>query len=237
MNDYETLSGTALTVRQAGSGDPILVLHGSGGPDTVTSLVTHLAETHRVLAPIHPGWGGTSLPDTPGGVAGLATTYLDLLESQALTRVTVAGVSFGGWIAAEMAAADHTHRIARLVLIDALGPQIPGHPIATPTTLPPANLAALQAYTEGKLDDPTLLDRLRPLTIPAFLLWGENDPVINVDFGRRYTEALPTARFEVIPGAGHVPMRDAPEATFAALDGFLKSHNAHPVRAKAEEHP
>ncbi|NMO49873.1 alpha/beta fold hydrolase [Actinoplanes sp. TBRC 11911] len=228
MNDYadasvlRTGSGTDLTVRQAGSGDPVLLLHGSGGPDTVSLLLTHFGADHRVLAPIHPGWAGTPLPGQPGGVAGLAATYLDLLESQGLTGVTVAGVSFGGWVAAEMAAADQSHRVGRLVLIDSLGPRIPGHHIATPATLPPASLTALQAYTGGVYDDPTLLDRLQPLTTPTLLVWGENDPAINVDFGRRYAAALPGARFEVIPGAGHVPMRDAPEATFAVLDGFLK---------------
>jgi pimeloyl-ACP methyl ester carboxylesterase len=47
--------------------------------------------------------------------------------------------------------------------------------------------------------------------------------VINVDFGRRYASALRGARFEMIPGAGHVPMRDAPSATFAILDAFLQN--------------
>jgi hypothetical protein len=61
-----TGSGVALTVRRAGSGDPVLLLHGSGGPDTVSLLVSHLAEDHRVLAPIHPGWGGTLAPENPG---------------------------------------------------------------------------------------------------------------------------------------------------------------------------
>lgn len=228
MDDYadaavlRTGSGVALTVRQAGSGDPVLLLHGSGGPGTVSLLVDHLAEDRRVLAPIHPGWGGTLPPENPSGVAGLARTYLDLLSRQELRGVTVAGVSFGGWVAAEMVAADREHRVGRLVLIDALGPQIPGHRLATPTTLPPANLAALQSYTAGALEDPTLLERLSALTIPTLVMWGENDPVIDVEFGRSYASALPGARFEVVPGAGHVPMRDAPSATFAILDAFLQ---------------
>jgi hypothetical protein len=40
--------------------------------------------------------------------------------------------------------------------------------------------------------------------------------VVSAGFGRAY--ALPNARFELIPGGGHLPMREAPDETFAAID-------------------
>jgi pimeloyl-ACP methyl ester carboxylesterase len=217
----EARPGVAVAVRQAGDGEPVVVLHGTGGPHTIDPLLAHLAGGNRVLAPTHPGWDGTTRPAELTNVADLAAAYLDLLAAQGLSRVTIAGVSFGGWIAAEMALADRDQRIGRLVLIDALGPQIPGHRLATPTTVTPTNRAALRAYIGDSLEDPTLLDRVSALTIPILVAWGENDPVINADFGRRYAEALPGAYFTLIPGAGHLPFRDAPEATFATIDAFL----------------
>src|ERR1700754_1160637 len=216
MNDFanaevfQIRSGLVLTVHKAGHGDPVLLLHGSGGPATINPLVAHLAAGRRVLAPTHTGWEGTTRPHDLASVAGLAAVYLDLLGQQGLTGVTVVGASLGGWIAAEMAVADRDHRIGRLILIDALGPRIPGHQIAMPRTLPPANLAALRAYVGDSLEDPVLLDRVHALTIPTFLVWGEDDAVISADFGRRYAEAFPGAEFTLIPGAGHVPIRDAP---------------------------
>ncbi|GAB3868305.1 alpha/beta fold hydrolase [Dactylosporangium cerinum] len=228
---------TTPDVREAGHGSPILLLHGAAGPASVDTLFTHLAGGHRVIAPVHPGFGDTTRPDDLDSVAKLARLYLDLLGRLDVTSATVVGVSFGGWVAAELAtAAGHERRVTRLVLIDAIGPHIPGHTIRPPSGPPPggpppatagaggpprAGLAALTAYTGPDMQDPTLLDRIRKLDIPALLIWGEHDPVISPDFGRAYAAAFPDARFELIPGGGHLPMREAPDQTFAALDTFL----------------
>ncbi|GAA3396334.1 alpha/beta fold hydrolase [Cryptosporangium minutisporangium] len=85
---------------------------------------------------------------------------------------------------------------------------------------PPGNLAALRTYAGGTWEDPTLLDRIRELAVPALLIWGEHDAVVSPEFGRRYAEAIPGSRFALVPG-GHLPVRDAPDATFAAIDAFL----------------
>jgi pimeloyl-ACP methyl ester carboxylesterase len=53
------------------------------------------------------------------------------------------------------------------------------------------------------------------------VLWGANDTVVGPDFGRAYAAAFPHVRFELIPGAGHLPIREEPEAVFALLDSFL----------------
>jgi pimeloyl-ACP methyl ester carboxylesterase len=225
---------TAPDVREAGHGGPVLLLHGAAGPASVDTLFTHLAGGHRVIAPVHPGFGDTTRPDDLDSVAKLARRHLDLLGSLDVTGATVVGVSFGGWVAAELAdlaTAGRERRVARLVLIDAIGPHIPGHTIRPPSGPPQASagppragLAALSAYTGPEMQDPTLLDRIRRLDIPALLIWGEKDPVVSPDFGRAYAAAFPDARFELIPGGGHLPMREAPERTFAALDAFLNDN-------------
>jgi pimeloyl-ACP methyl ester carboxylesterase len=59
--------------------------------------------------------------------------------------------------------------------------------------------------------------------VPALLIWGENDPVVEPAFGRAYADAFPNGRFQLIPGGGgHLPMRGAPEQTWSALDTFLR---------------
>ncbi|WP_201787170.1 alpha/beta fold hydrolase [Actinoplanes sp. TFC3] len=227
--------GLDVTLREAGHGAPVLVLHGGAGPDSIDSVVTHIAANHRALAPIHPGFGDTKRPETLNSAGDLAHTYLNLLDHIKACDTTVIGSSFGGWVATEMALADDHHRIKKLVLIDAIGPQIPGHDITTPKPNPagataqqqprrgpsPAALAALRAYTGDGMQDTTLLQRATRITIPTLLLWGENDPIVTPDFGRAYARAFPDGRFTLIPGAGHLPMREAPELTYAALDGFL----------------
>ena len=51
-----------MNINEQGTGRPVLVLHGGGGPGTVAGLVAHLAKTHRVLAATLPGWNGTPRP-------------------------------------------------------------------------------------------------------------------------------------------------------------------------------
>jgi len=72
----------------------------------------------RVLAPWHPGFGGSSLPNDCDSIDDLAYVYLDLLRQ--IGPAHVVGFGFGGWIAAEIAVRC-THDITSLVLVDALG--------------------------------------------------------------------------------------------------------------------
>lgn len=81
-------------------------------------------------------------------------------------------------------------------------------------------LAALEHYGHGTLSDPTLLDRLTTAAPPALIIWGEDDPIAPLGYGRALAESLPDAEFVPIPGAGHVPYRGAPSAVWAALDAY-----------------
>jgi pimeloyl-ACP methyl ester carboxylesterase len=53
-----------VTVDENGEGQPFLLLHGGGGPDTTARFGGRLATSGhlRVLNPVHPGFGGTPAP-------------------------------------------------------------------------------------------------------------------------------------------------------------------------------
>jgi len=220
-------AGFTVPLRQAGRGEPVLLLHGGAGPDSVTATIEHFARDSFVLAPTHPGWQGVPRPGAVRSVADLAAGYLGLLEQLELSDVTVIGTSFGGWVAAELALQDAAGRIGRLVLVGAIGPRIDGQPVKAPPAPPPGQsgtgMAALFEYVGPGFDDPELLGRMADMKLPALLLWGTEDAVVSPAFGREYAASLPNARFEVVDGAGHLPMREAPADTFAAIDSFLAS--------------
>jgi pimeloyl-ACP methyl ester carboxylesterase len=65
--------------------------------------------------------------------------------------------------------------------------------------------------------DPALLGRLGSIDVPALVLWGEADRIVDVDYGRAFAAAIPGARFEVLERAGHVPQMEAPERLVEAL--------------------
>jgi pimeloyl-ACP methyl ester carboxylesterase len=149
-----------LTVEERGDGQPILLLHGGAGPQSFAAFAQLLAEKSscRVLTPTHPGFGGTLRPDGLNSVAGLAALYVGLLDDVGLEGVTVVGNSVGGWIAAETALLD-SRRIAGIVLLDAVGIEVEGHPVADVSGLSLPEIQALSFH------DPTPF-RVDPATIP-----------------------------------------------------------------------
>ncbi len=107
-----------------GSGPPALVLHHDIGAPKRPAFYDALARDFTVLAPSHPGYDGTPRPDWMRSVRDMAVLYQGLLAQHAATRepgtVTLIGLGFGGWIAAEMATmAPRAFR--RLVLVGAMG--------------------------------------------------------------------------------------------------------------------
>lgn len=236
-----------LTITDVGEGPAVLLLHGGAGPMSVAGFATLLAENgFRVITPVHPGFAGTPRRTGTTDVPGLARMYAAVLGELDLSGVTVVGSSFGGWIAAELALLAPA-RVGALVLIDAIGIDVAGHPVANvlaltpdeitdlafhdadrfrvnPATLPPevqaamaADGAALAAYTGGSPSDPTLAGRLGGIHAPTLVLWGASDGIVDPEFGRAYAAAIPGARFELIPEAGHQPQLEAPEPTLRAI--------------------
>lgn len=114
------IAGTKVEILTRGHGLPLLFLHPHIGLDHTAPFIGHLAKTFRVIAPSHPGFGHSALPSFMTSVDDLAYFYLDLLAALDLRETIVAGVSFGGWIAASVAVKT-TDRISRLVLADAVG--------------------------------------------------------------------------------------------------------------------
>jgi pimeloyl-ACP methyl ester carboxylesterase len=119
-----------VTVDEQGQGRPFLLLHGGAGPQSVAGFAGLLTtrEHARVYTPTHPGFNGTPRPGGLTSIAGLAALYRELLEQLDLHDVTVIGNSIGGWIAAELALLP-TSRISSIVLVDAVGIEVEGHPV------------------------------------------------------------------------------------------------------------
>ena len=145
--DAAGIGPVEVSLTERGEGHPVLLLHGGAGPQSVTGFADLVAarEHARVLTPTHPGFGGTARPDGLTSAAGLAATYTALLEALDLTDVTVVGNSVGGWVAAEMALTGSA-RISSVVLVDAVGIEVPGHPVADVSSLTMDQVAELSYH-------------------------------------------------------------------------------------------
>lgn len=267
--DYATPPGAAATttvavsccalgqvpveVTERGVGRPVLLLHGGAGPVSVGAFADRFAAANgvRVLTPVHPGFGGTPRPDGLSSVRGLADLYVALLDELDLDDVTVVGNSVGGWIAAEIALLG-SPRVTGVVLVDAAGIEVPGHPVVDffaldlaqvadlsyynpdPYRIDPAamtppqreamagNRAALAVYGGAAMTDPSLAGRLAAVTVPTLVLWGDSDGIVDPDYGRAYAAAVPNARFHLFPQTGHLPQLEAPDQLLDALSTFMR---------------
>lgn len=241
-----------MNISEQGSGRPVLVLHGGGGPQTVAGLATQLSKTRRVLTPTLPGWNGTPRSAELSNVAAYADLFARELDERDLSDVTVVGSSVGGWLAAELAL--RSQRVTRVVIINATGIEVSGHPITDITGFTPQQLAQVAWHDPSKFGagappmtpellammranqqtlatiagqpymfDPALRVRLGEVRVPTLMLWGASDKVVTADYGRAYAAAIPGSKFELITEAGHLPHLEQPVETLKRIDAFLAS--------------
>lgn len=124
-SQFIELMGMQVHLRDEGPRDdaePLLLLHGtSASLHTWEGWVADLKRTRRVISVDLPGFGLTGpFPDGDYRIAHY-TAFLDaLLDRLQVPPVVVAGNSFGGQLAWELAVAKPA-RVSRLILVDAAG--------------------------------------------------------------------------------------------------------------------
>jgi pimeloyl-ACP methyl ester carboxylesterase len=85
-----------------------------------------------------------------------------------------------------------------------------------------ANQQTLAAYAgEAFTHDPKLRRRLHRITIPALVIWGEQDGISPLGYGRDYAAALADGHFAPIADAGHFPHIEQIGATLGAIGDFV----------------
>ena len=157
MSEFLTIQGMKIEVERMGSGSPLLVLLSEEAAFERTSpFIAELAKTHELVIPQAPGFGNSDRPEWIGNPDDISYIYLDLVEKLGLKNIPVLGLSFGGWIAAEMAVKDDSF-ISKMVLVNPFGVKIGGpfdRDIQDIWTLHPSKVAELKYYDTdfGKRD-------------------------------------------------------------------------------------
>ena len=103
-------------VWSAGSGDPLLFLHGAGGLHGWPPFLEALAQSFRVIAPEHPGFGQSDGLEILDDIVDLALYYTEFMDAMGLDDPYLVGHSLGGMIGAEVAAIQ-PERVSKLVLV------------------------------------------------------------------------------------------------------------------------
>jgi pimeloyl-ACP methyl ester carboxylesterase len=111
-------NGVTLHVAEAGSGPPLLLLH--GWPQhwwCWRLLIPRLAESYRVIAPDLRGFGWSGAPRGSYAKSTFAADVLALLDIEGLDRVRLVGHDWGGYTSF-LLALEHPERVERMVALD-----------------------------------------------------------------------------------------------------------------------
>lgn len=216
----------------AGSGPPLVLLHGNGESHRVFDrLLPLLAPRFTVIGIDSPGHGRSIGGHRPLRIAQMADDVAGVLRACDLAGSAILGFSDGGNIALELALR-HPGLPGPLILVGAN---------LTPDGLLPAGRRAIAAaHAAARLAAPVLpptralaerlalmvtdpaIDAadLAQITVPALVVSGERD-AIRSDHTAMIAASLPRGRQVVIPGAGHMLPTQAAPALAAAAGEFL----------------
>ncbi|HXW84345.1 MAG TPA: alpha/beta fold hydrolase [Candidatus Binataceae bacterium] len=166
------VAGAELVMVRGGSGKPLLILHDELGYPGWMTWNESLAHERSLLIPLQPGFGKTPRIDWITNYRDLGGFYSQVLRELRLDPIDVIGFSAGGFIAAEMAAAD-PRIFSKMVLVAPMG-------------LKPR---------EGEIMD------IFPVTIRTHLRATVADPYETPEFLKLYGGEMTPAQFEAFEDA------------------------------------
>jgi pimeloyl-ACP methyl ester carboxylesterase len=122
---------TRLVIRRAGSGDPVVLVHGSGGGlRSWAAVADQLARDHEVWMPARRGYGPSDVPPGPKSFTEESadlTAVIEAARESSGQPVHLVGASYGATLALHTASTDSRH-VRSLALFEpplfAAGPEI-----------------------------------------------------------------------------------------------------------------
>jgi pimeloyl-ACP methyl ester carboxylesterase len=240
------IEGCAISVMRGGAGSPLLFLHGSDAFTAWLPFMEALAGNFDVIVPDHPGFGRSDTPAWLDSIGDLAHAYRAFIDALGLRDVVIAGHGLGGWIACELALRN-PRDVRALVLVDSAGLPLVKDGIdafmCSPDELrrasylderraPPLDddarsqiaknmLMTARMGWQPRFYDPQLAKWLHRITLPALIVWGAEDAIFPAAQAHAFAGAIAGSRVAIIPGAGHLPHIEAPQAFTTAVAGFL----------------
>jgi len=248
------IAGTKMFVSRAGSGRSVLVLHHDIGTPDRLQFYDALAEKFDVLVPHHPGWGKSERPQWLRHPRDIAAMHTWLLTELGVKDVSLVGLGFGGWIAAEMASQAPTN-YHRLVLVGSMGIKPPEGDIADQAIVsyidyPKAGFhdqaAFARVYGDVTVDQLEQWDICREMSFrtawkpymysqtlphllggvrtPALIVWGDDDRIVPISAGKAYTAALQNATMTTVANCGHFAEMEKPDEVAKLVTDFVNAN-------------
>jgi len=86
--------------------------------------------------------------------------------------------------------------------------------------LPNAKMAFMSTLL-GLSNAKVITEKLNMITVPTMIVWGENDPVIPIEYAQSFVSGINDCRFYKMLGCGHTPYVENSEKFFQIVVDFL----------------
>ena len=236
-----------------GQGSTLVLLHGAGDQAGAWYRIAGtLSRRYHLIIPDLAGHGSSAPADGPLAINQILAGFDAVMNQAPHDPAIIVGASLGAWVAT-LYAREYPGRVARLVLVNggaltgdrpdlSLMPKSRAEAAALMTQLRDASSVPIPGYV---LDDIVreantgpiarmaqaasqmgqfLLDgKMREVSVPVDLLWGESDKLLSVAYARRMMADLPASRLTTLPSCGHAPSQECPSRFEAALSEILQS--------------
>jgi pimeloyl-ACP methyl ester carboxylesterase len=250
VRESQTIDGVETVYYTAGSGEPVVFLHGAGTVDGF-DFAAPWTDRFRVIAPYHPGFGESGDDASFTDPHDYVLHYLEFFDTIGLGTFSLVGLSFGGDLAARFAI-EHSHRLRKLVLIapsamldpehppldilpvpgeklvpmlvsdfEALKPRLPAHPDLDFIAARYRESATFARLFWEHPHDARIARYLHRVHVPTLLVWGDQDRLVPVEQAERWKASLPQAELRIFEGAGHLVHLEDPSAV-EAIGKFLQ---------------
>ncbi|MBS0638823.1 MAG: alpha/beta hydrolase [Acetobacteraceae bacterium] len=252
-DSVKEIAGCKLHFSRAGNGPTVLILHHDIGTPDSLPFYDALAQKFDVVIPHHPGWGKSERPGWLRHPRDIAAIYSWLLTDLGASNVSLVGLGFGGWIAAEMASQSPA-AYKRLVLVGAMGIKPPegdimDQAIVSYLVYPQSGFHSEAAFTQvyGQVTtdqleawdiaremsfrvawkpymySQTLPHLLGGIRSPALVIWGDDDKHVPISAAHVYEKALRDAKLTVVPECGHFAEMEKPEVVASLVTNFISN--------------
>jgi pimeloyl-ACP methyl ester carboxylesterase len=119
-SSFEKIQGLQVHYEERGSGKPLLLIHGLGGPLMWINVLPLLAEKFRVISLELPGFGTSDCPQNRVTTNTYVNIVREFIQQQNIPRCAIVGISYGGQIAASLAY-HFPELVSKLVLLCSTG--------------------------------------------------------------------------------------------------------------------
>jgi pimeloyl-ACP methyl ester carboxylesterase len=201
----------------------------AGDIDTMEDLIFHYLDLCEALHLVAPIVIGASL----GGWVAMEWAVRHSHMLRGLIVLNALGLRVPGAPAADVLRLDPGQTRSHLFadpsseLAHTVVPDLPS------SELLPALLQARQTLARFAWqfpDNPKLARYLYRVTIPTLVLWGEQDQFIPSALGQAYHNAIAASEWALLPGSGHLPQVEQPEACLQAVIAYLTRHSLFGAR-------